>query len=124
MEEIKKAIIKVLVDGVKPIKEGEAHYDCDFRPFEPIVKQMNEMGAPVTLYDLMELIEGKLSGKIISGTQDPHLMYTLIVTEQKPLKDMEVEESLFSDKNKGGPFSWKMDESKPFKEIYNKDESE
>lgn len=40
------------------------------------------------------------------------------ITEPKPLKDMEVEESLFSDKN-FTPFSRKWTRVKPFKEIYN-----
>lgn len=65
------------------LKEGTTEYDCDYRAFQPIVEQLNEMGAPITLYDLMELIEGKLLGTLISGKQDPYLVYTLIVDNKK-----------------------------------------
>lgn len=73
---MKKAIIKA---ERKSVKEGTTEYDCDYQLFEPIVKQLNEMGAPITLYDLMSLTEAKLTGKFISGTQDTFLVYTLIV---------------------------------------------
>lgn len=65
------------------LKDGTTEYDCDFRVFQPIVQQLNELGAPITLYDLMELIEGKLQGTLLSGKQDPFLVYTLIVDNKK-----------------------------------------
>lgn len=74
---ITKAIKLAVPTAAIPLMGDEISYECDFSLFRPIVEQMNEMGAPVTLYDLIELIEGKLSGQIISGEEDVHLRYTL-----------------------------------------------
>lgn len=83
---MEKAITQVKKEDIpENFGEDAIAWDCDFEKFRPLVHQMNKMGAPVTLYDLMKLIEGKLVGKIISGTEDPHKRYTLYHNPNKSI---------------------------------------
>lgn len=86
-DNMEKAIIPVKAEDLpEKLGDGVVGWDCDFEKFRPLVHQMNEMGAPVTLYDLVGLIEGKLTGRIISGNEDPHKRYTLYHTPEKTTK--------------------------------------
>lgn len=67
----------------KPLADGEVAYDCDFSKFQEIVKQMNEMGAPVEIEDLIFIIENRLSGGNRPIGKEKFLVYTFIC---KPIK--------------------------------------
>lgn len=62
----------------RKVIEGDVHYDMDYTLLEPIVKTLNALGAPITMYDMMELIEAKLDGRVVSGKRDDFLKYTFI----------------------------------------------
>lgn len=65
--------------------DDEIHYSIDLTMFEGIVKEMNELGAPITLGDFGKLIERKLTNGEAMGPFLGYPKYILICPKMKTL---------------------------------------
>lgn len=52
--------------------------DFDFTPLQPIVKQINELGIPITIEDIIEIAENDYLGELKTKPKEFYLTYTLL----------------------------------------------